>query len=168
MSLRIVMPGDPVPQNTGKVGRWRSKDGREGTTIRQPAKVIRYKLELEARMQEATAAAGWTHSGPYFGEGPVSLSLEVVFPCPKSDYRKRAPMPRRPHTGRYGNLDNLLKAIGDAGEGALWRDDGQICHLRDVKKWIGAQGEAPRVEVVVEAFVAPPEIAVALPGGEGE
>lgn len=152
LRLDFRVPGDPVPQNTGKVGRWRSKDGREGVTVRQPAKVVRYKLELEERMRAAVVDAGWWGlPQPLFGEAAVSLRIIAVFALPVSEHRKRQHVPRRPHTGRYGNCDNLAKAIGDAGEGVLWRDDGQICCL-SVSKWVGEQGEPPHVRIVAELF----------------
>lgn len=149
--LQITVPGEPVPQNVGKVGRWKSKDGREGTVFRQPSKVIRYKLEVQERMVGALTIQ-LRHcletGGPVFKEA-VSLTIEAVFPLPLSAHRKNAPPQRRRHTGRYGNCDNLTKAIADAGEGILWLDDGQIAVLH-VEKWIGAQAEAPYVKLIVE------------------
>lgn len=150
MQITIRVPGEPVPQNQGKVGRWRSKDGREGVTIRQPARVRNYKVELQERMGRAAMDAGLPPSGSttLFGDRPVSLEILAVFELPVSRHRKRQPVSRQWHTGRYGNCDNLTKAIGDAGEAVLWQDDGQIAELVVHKVW-GAQGEAPYVEIRV-------------------
>ena len=154
-AVRLVVPGEPVPQNVGKIGRWKSRDGREGAVIRQPQKVIRYKLELQERMERALPALS---PQPYFS-GPVELRIVAVFPLPVSAERKTKPVPRRRHTSRYGNCDNLCKAIADAGEGILWADDGQVAVLY-VEKWVGAQGEAARVEITIEALS---ELTVAEP-----
>lgn len=153
--LVIRVPGEPVPQNQGKVGRWRSKDGREGTTIRQPSKVRHYKIEVQERMHRAVfdRTDPGTYTLPWFGDFPLRLEILAVFELPKSRHRKRKSPGRTPHTGRYGNCDNLTKAIADAGEHVLWMDDGQICELR-VSKWWGAQGEAPFVEIRVSVVGA--------------
>lgn len=151
MIFRLRIPTVPIAQNQGKAGRWKSKDGRQGTTVRQPSKVVNYKLELEERMARAAEGMGWVWGkAPLFGKLPVSLSILAIFPCPQSDYRKN-PVGRRPHVNRQNNADNLTKPIGDAGEGVLWVDDGQICELH-VRKFIGAQEEAPYVEITVEEF----------------
>lgn len=151
--LRIVVPGPPIPQNVGKIGRWKSRDGREGTTIRQPAKVRNYKIEVQERMRMAAVQAGWVlereGAETYFLDRPLALRILAIFELPESRHRKRNPPGRVRHKGRYGNCDNLAKAIGDAGEYVLWDDDGQICDLR-VIKWWGAQGEAPHVVIEVE------------------
>lgn len=155
--LVIRVAGEPVPQNVGKVGRWRSKDGREGTTIRQPSKVRHYKIEVQERMRLACQRARpGSDSGTlvtFFGDAPLRLEILAVFELPKSRHRKRNPPGRTPHTGRYGNCDNLTKAIADAGEHVLWVDDGQICELV-VRKFWGSQGEPPFVEVRVSVVEA--------------
>lgn len=148
--LVIRVPGEPVPQNQGKVGRWKAKDGREGVTVRQPAHVRHYKVDLQERMYRAAVDTGhWPPGhvrGSYFGAQPLALEILAVFELPASRHRKRTPVQRQLHTGRYGNCDNLTKAIGDAGEAVLWDDDGQIAELH-VRKFWGAQGEAPFVEI---------------------
>jgi Holliday junction resolvase RusA-like endonuclease len=149
--LVIRLPGEPIPQNQGKAGRWRSNDGREGTTIRQPTKVRHYKLDLQEAMYRAAVAAGLPHTAErtFFGDQPLALSIVAVFSCPRSDYKKTRPAPRRPHTG-LKDLDNLIKPVGDAGQGVLWDNDGQICkYYEPFEKLIGAQGEPPYIEIRV-------------------
>lgn len=160
--LVVRIAGDPQPQNAGKVGRWKAKDGRTGTVIRQPSKVIKYKLEAEERMHRAAVDAGLRKPDSResaFGGQALEVHILAVFACPTSDHRKRDPVPRRPHTGAR-DLDNLTKALGDAGAGVLWDNDGQICRLV-AEKWIGAQGELPYVEIRVRLFN--PAIATAPP-----
>lgn len=162
--LVIRLPGEPIPQNQGKIGRWKAKDGREGATIRQPTKVRHYKLDLQEAMYRAAVDAGWPEEQArlagveenlgrktFFGDQPLALSITAVFSCPVSQHRKTKPVPRRWHTGRYGNCDNLTKPVGDAGEGVLWDDDGQIAEIL-VRKLIGAQGEAPYIEIRVRSL----------------
>lgn len=148
--LVIRMVGEPIPQNQGKIGRWRSSDGREGATIRQPGKVRNYKLDLQEAMYRAAELTGWQRNGgTFFGAQALAMSITAVFSCPKSDHKKRSPVPRRPHTAPK-DMDNLIKPIGDAGQGVLWDNDGQICqYYEPFDKWIAAQGEAPYIEIRV-------------------
>lgn len=145
--VRITIPGEPVAQGRGRVGRWKAKDGREGVTVRDPAKSRSWKGVAQVHMRDAVGVGhplDESHWLPH--TGPVRLSILAVFSCPKSDHRKRDPRPRRRACGSRNDVDNIAKAVMDAGNGILWLDDGQIAELY-VEKWIGAQGEAPAVYV---------------------
>jgi Holliday junction resolvase RusA-like endonuclease len=83
---------------------------------------------------------------------PVELTIVAVFPCPRSERRKRKPAQRRPHA-LWPDADNVGKAVMDAGKGVLWQDDGQVARLV-VEKLYGAQDEEPRVEVLVRPLLA--------------
>ena len=72
--------------------------------------------------------------------------MVAVFPCPKGDERKGSPRPRRRYVSGRNDWDNIGKAVSDAGNSVLWLDDGQVWR-GSVERWIGAQGEAPHVEV---------------------
>ncbi len=99
-------------------------------------------------MLEALRAAGLT--APAF-TGPLDVRIVAVFPCPMGDYRK-TPVPRRPYVGQK-DWDNVGKAICDAANGVIYGDDRLIAHA-EVWCWVGAQGEAPYVEMVVRPFIA--------------
>lgn len=154
MRLEITVPGPPVAQGRGKVGKWRSKDGREGVTVRDPTKSKNWKATAQVHMIRALRGGGLAAvEGEEISISvsgcALSLAIEAVFPCPTSDYRKREPTPRRRACGSRNDADNIAKAVMDAGNGVLWLDDGQIAILH-VEKWIGAQGEAPYVKLTVE------------------
>jgi Holliday junction resolvase RusA-like endonuclease len=89
-------------------------------------------------------------------QGPVRLDWVAVFTCPKGDFRK-AGRARRRHA-KKPDRDNVEKAIKDAGKGVLFRDDSQVC-AGEGQKWIGAQGEAPGIVIVLEEI----EEAAAIP-----
>lgn len=148
MRLEVTIPGPPVAQGRGKVGKWKSKDGREGVTVRDPTKSRNWKATAQGHMQVVAAQAleGVERWDP---ASPLLLTIKAVFPCPASQYRKTTPVPRRRACGSRNDCDNLAKAVMDAGNGVLWLDDGQIAVLH-VEKWIGAQGEAPYVKLTVE------------------
>lgn len=50
------------------------------------------------------------------------------FICPKSRHRKREPRAAELHI-KKPDLDNVVKAVKDAGKGVLWHDDSQVCFL---------------------------------------
>ena len=80
-------------------------------------------------------------------EGPLSLSVVFVLPRPSRLRWKTRPMPRQWHQSKP-DADNLLKAVKDALNGLLWRDDSQIVLLR-VSKWYASGEEQPGVELAV-------------------
>lgn len=87
---------------------------------------------------------------PAFPDGPLAVTIRAVFSCPKGDHRKTAPPPRRWRTKRP-DLDNVAKAALDAALGIFYLDDQQVARLT-VEKYTAAQGEAPFVEMEVEAL----------------
>jgi Holliday junction resolvase RusA-like endonuclease len=100
-----------------------------------------YRAELAARGIAA----------PLFGHGvAVAVELTAIFSCPRSQYRKREPRQSREHTGRP-DVDNLLKAALDAGNGVLWMDDSQVSEAV-VRKVVGAQEQPPLVVLTLRAM----------------
>jgi Holliday junction resolvase RusA-like endonuclease len=81
---------------------------------------------------------------------PVRVEIEATWPCPKSA-KKADRARRRPRVGKP-DCDNLAKAVLDAANGVLWVDDAQVAELV-VRRWVGVEGEAPRVEVRVEGLI---------------
>lgn len=151
MRLEVTIPGPPVAQGRGKVGRWKAKDGREGVTVRDPAKSRNWKATAQEHMFSAALAFDWADYSGFVATVPLRLDVTAVFACPTGQYRKTTPVARRRATGSRNDCDNLAKVVMDAGNGVLWLDDGQIAELH-VEKWIGAQGEAPYVRLVVEGL----------------
>lgn len=87
-------------------------------------------------------------------QGPLQVVVQAVFTCPSSEHRKTRPRLRRWHSKRP-DVENVAKAVLDAGSGVVWRDDAQVARLVVVKH-IGAQDEAPGVIVSVESLEAEP------------
>ena len=113
-----------------------------------PAKSRSWKGMAQVHMREALEHAGVT--APLFADGPLELHVLAVFTCPRSQWRKREPLQRRPKATRPDG-ENIAKAVQDAGTGLLWLDDAQVARLV-VEKVVGAQEEAPRVELTVCAW----------------
>jgi len=87
---------------------------------------------------------------------PIAVDVLIVHPCPTSDMRARAPIPRR-WRARRADGDNVLKAVLDAGNGVLWVDDAHVVDGR-YRSIIAAQGEAAGVYIAAVILEAePPE-----------
>lgn len=82
--------------------------------------------------------------------GPLRLDVVAWFSCPKGDERKREPRERR-WSESQKDLDNIVKAVGDAGNGVLWLDDRQVCMIVAAKK-IAAQGDPAAMNVSVSSL----------------
>jgi Holliday junction resolvase RusA-like endonuclease len=81
--------------------------------------------------------------------GPIECRIRFGFACPKGEYRKREPKPRRWHE-KKPDIDNLAKAILDACcNGTVALSDTNIVRLI-CDKIICRQGEPPFVSVLFQ------------------
>ena len=135
-ALKFSVPGQPVAK-----GRPRSfvRAGRVGHHT--PEKTVRY--ENLVAWHAAQAMVGRT-----LFEGPVQLTVSAWFQIPASWPEKKKA------SARFGNLrpasrpdaDNVLKAVSDAMNGVVYRDDAQAVHVTVIKRF----ADAPRVDIQVE------------------
>lgn len=100
----------------------------------------------------AMNAARMAHCGrqPFAPAGaPLEVHILFVMPLPKSAHRQTKPPPRSWCVShRRGDADNLAKGPLDAANGVLWHDDAAVASI-EVEVVVGAQGEAPRMEMIV-------------------
>lgn len=85
---------------------------------------------------DAIQASGWQQS-----EGGLRVMADFYLPRPKA-LRKEKPHTKNP------DLDKLIRAVGDALAGVVYRNDSQVTQLR-VTKAYAAAGEAPHAVIVV-------------------
>lgn len=137
VSLRVEIPGPPFALMRARIGR-RGRFAR----MYDPEQNTSWKGAAAVHMLAARQAAGVQPLA-----GPISLTVVAYFPCPKTDERKRKPCPERWSMSQK-DADNILKAVGDAGNGVLWNDDRQVVNA-SVQKRIAAQGQPPRTLVLV-------------------
>lgn len=128
-----AIPGRPQPQPRGRVARVGRRLG-----IRNTPRSIAWKEHAAWHLQLAMR-------GRALLEGPVAVGLVVVFPLAVSRRRKR-PVPRTWCDLDVGDVDNCEKAVFDAANGIVWRDDSQVA-VSPTVRLVGAQGEEPRVEL---------------------
>lgn len=80
-------------------------------------------------------------------KGPIRMEILFINHRPKRLYRKKDPEGRLP-CPQYPDWDNAGKALSDALNGVVYRDDKQIydCHVVQV---YGAKGEDPHIDVFI-------------------
>lgn len=140
MTIRLFITGLPVAK-----GRGRAVMTGKGIRVFTPQKTRSFEADVR---QMARAEMG---DRPPI-EGPIELRIRAVFPVPQSWPGWKRDLALRGdvlHTARP-DLDNLMKAIKDALNGIVWRDDGQVCFSEAVKHY----GERPAVIVTVEPVAA--------------
>ena len=137
--INIVIYGNPVPQG-------RPKFARRGNfvTAYDPQRSRNYKQWLRLNIiDKLKKVEGWK---PY--ESAILVDIVFYMGIPTSwGKKKRTEAAQglvRPTSKKSGDLDNLVKAVQDAGNGLLWVDDSIITDLRARKRYTP---ELARVEI---------------------
>ena len=133
--IEFFVPGTPV----GK-GRPRAARRGAGLVMFTPGKTADYEALV-------AATAGNAMRAHQLLDGPLEAVLDVRFPVPVSwskARRARALAGAEWHTSKP-DADNVAKAILDACNGVVFRDDSQIVMLTATKEF----SETPGVRVVI-------------------
>jgi crossover junction endodeoxyribonuclease RusA len=90
------------------------------------------------RVVSECAAEAWTGREPLLGQ--IMLTATFLFPHPKSHYRSGVYAsqlkPQAPcHNSNKPDLDKLLRAVGDALTGIVWRDDSHVVVVHACKMY---------------------------------
>lgn len=140
--IEFFVPGTPV----GK-GRPRAARRGAGVVMFTPEKTVGYEGLVAATAAAALAGNALAHQ---LLDGPLNAVLEMRFPVPASwskAKRARALAGAEWHTSKP-DADNVAKAILDACNGVVFRDDSQIVMLTATK----AFSDEPGVRVVIREF----------------
>lgn len=139
--IEFFVPGTPV----GK-GRPRAARRGAGVVMFTPEKTADYE-SLVAATAAAALAGGMRIGTSQLLDGPLAAMLEMQFPVPSSwskAKRARALAGVEWHTSKP-DADNVAKAVLDACNGVVFRDDSQIVMLTATKGF----SETPGVRVVI-------------------
>lgn len=134
MAIAFTIPGEPIPQPRHRAVSIGGK-ARLYLPTKHPVQPYKEAVALMARQ---------AHPGEPL-EGALSCRLVFILPRPKGRTRKTRPNPRYYSTARP-DVDNLAKAVLDALNGLLFRDDSQIATLMIVKQ-VANSDEQPSTEV---------------------
>lgn len=135
--IKITVPGPPI----GK-GRHRSAYSRDGSGNLKFHAYTPSKTRVYDRLVRDEAALAMNGRKPF--DCAVMLSLLAYFPIPKS-WPKAKREAALHHTSKP-DADNVLKAIADALNGIVYRDDALAVETY-VRKLYDAN---PRVEITVQ------------------
>ena len=130
--MRFEVPGKPQ----GK-GRTRSSNGKHYT----PEETVMYENWIKICYQQ--------QANKHLGEGPISLTLTIYYPIPKSATKgKRLAMENniiRPTI--KPDSDNVLKAVADSLNKIAYKDDSQIVSVKVEKYYSDNPGLVITLEV---------------------
>lgn len=134
-SVYFVIPGAPV-------GKGRPRFARRGNFVSTftPEKTAIYENLVKVKAQEAM-------SGRQMIEGPVKVSLRIVFTTPSrwSQKKKREAIDGLILPISKPDIDNVLKGIMDACNKIVFKDDNQAVEVHVAKRY----SETPCVHVQV-------------------
>ncbi|MGP3789787.1 RusA family crossover junction endodeoxyribonuclease [Pseudomonas sp. B392_1p] len=140
MTIKFVVPGTPQ-------GKGRPRAARTGRGVRMytPKKTEEYEALIAREAEKAM-------QGRELITGPVLLEMRMMHPVPASWSKKKraAALEGDVMPTVKCDADNCLKAICDALNGVLWRDDTQVVNVSLAKRY----DEMPRVEVRVVPLMA--------------
>jgi crossover junction endodeoxyribonuclease RusA len=97
------------------------------------------------RVAQAARDVGW---GGELIDGPVSVWMVFYVARPRSHFNAKGLKANAPElpASHVGDLDKLVRAIGDALTGVIWTDDRRIvCIVAEKHYAIGAEGVQLRV-----------------------
>lgn len=140
MTLSFTVPGQPQ-------GKQRPRIGKAGAFSRMftPAKTQSYEAMVATFAHQAMAGA------PLL-EGPLEVGMDIVLEIPASwsgVKQRRAVLGELLPTTKP-DIDNVEKAVFDALNGVVWRDDVQVVRVVKAKRY----GRSPGVSVAVKAASA--------------
>jgi Holliday junction resolvase RusA-like endonuclease len=139
--IHFSVPGQPI-------GKGRPRVGKVGAHVRMftPQKTVSYENLVKHAAFEAMAGA------PLL-EGPVRVIVHMACQIPASWSAKKQGSALshviRPTT--KPDIDNVIKAIFDAINGVVWKDDVQVCDA-SIRKFYS---ESPCVRVWVDVVGVP-------------
>lgn len=152
MIVSFTVPGQPV-------GKGRPRIGKIGPHARMftPEKTANYEGLVA---YAARAAMG----GLDLLDGPCSVTLDIVCQIPASWSQKKqlqAQLGRILPTTKP-DIDNVEKAIFDALNGVVWRDDVQVVRVMKAKRYGGVPGVTVQIESVSAAVSEAQQVALPL------
>lgn len=142
--LSLLFRVNGMPQ-----GKGRSRSTKSGHHY-TPKKTREYEREIREAATKAVLVQGWPKADK---DVPLRVNIRAVFPVPASWSREKRALA---HEGEiYPTVkpdgDNIGKAVCDAMNEVVYRDDAQVVSLTVDKRYCYS-GETPHVTVFVEVM----------------
>lgn len=145
-SLSVAIPGSPHAQQRARsVARYSKERGKYVGDTFEASGSRDWKSGARVLLNATRVQAGL----PLLEGGPVELFIIALFPRPK----RLGPGPRVWCDRHVGDFDNIAKAVSDACNGTVWRDDALVAR-GIVERWYVGTGENPCTLVRVIAMHA--------------
>lgn len=120
MSVSLIVAGIPVPQGSKSVTK-------RGLMYEANKALIPWRGRVEVAAKHAM-------QGRELFTGPVDISIAFAMPRPKSA--------RRDFPSVKPDLDKLIRAVGDALTGVVYKDDALVVHLDCIKHYTTTEPHA--------------------------
>lgn len=141
-SVLVTIPGPPLAQPRHRVGIWANKSGsKHGVAYYQPQHAKEWRKQAQHHFKREMKG-----HAPF--SGPIKVTVWYVLERTQTSRGRKLKPGRQPKSTRP-DIDNYEKALLDAGNGVLWRDDGQIWYVCQ-RKLFAAENEVPHVVMFVE------------------
>lgn len=143
MTRCFIIPGEPQGKGRAKVVR---RENMPYPVAITPEKTVMYENLIKAMYMER-------YAGEPLMEGPLRMDVVARYTIPASVAKGNKKKARMMLEGgirptKKPDIDNLLKAICDAGNGVIFRDDTQIVNLHAFKLYGTTPGVAVRISTI--------------------
>lgn len=137
MEVTFHVPGQPEGKGRPRIGKTFGGHARAFT----PDKTVAYEGKIAHVAQLAM-------NGRPLIEGPVFVHLEINLQVPASwsQKRQRLALAGTILPTKKPDIDNVEKAIFDAINGVVWKDDVQVIEVVKRKQYAGVPGVLVRIE----------------------
>lgn len=138
-AVEFHVPGQPEGKGRPRAGKSFGGHARLYT----PQKTVAYEGMVALAAQQVMA-------GRSLIEGPVFVHMEINLQVPASWSRKKqeAALAGRVLPTKKPDIDNVEKAIFDAINGVVWKDDVQVVEVVKRKQYAGVPGVLVRIELL--------------------
>jgi Holliday junction resolvase RusA-like endonuclease len=145
-SLAFTVYGSPIAQPRVKSMGF-MKNGHAMSRVYEPGAADSPARQWKHDIKIAAAEQLKANGDVELWSGPVSMQITLYLPRPQNLYRKKDADGRIPHAGGK-DIDNLYKAIADAMNGIVYRDDKQI-YCAIIMKFYHEKKGRPRAEIAL-------------------
>jgi len=135
-AIEIIVPGQPIQQ--GSMQAFTDRAGHARMRHAKGDKLIAYRNLIRAYANEKTNT---------ISEGVVCLAITFCFQRPKNHFTAKGAKSKHWTLAKTTapDLDKLIRAVGDALTGIVYRDDSQIVEIQAKKMY----SEKPETRITI-------------------